>query len=126
MVFFVFLGCLCSAEILQKNETFSENHEKITIFTYANEKDHVIKRLFYGDGPIYTKVIEIYDAQNIDWYEKTEDYNVDYTNPLQPKGSNGVFYYRKGNPYEYEKNEIQQNGNYTQQKYYFVGNNKKT
>ena len=87
----------------------------------------MIKRIYFGDGPKYSKVVEYYDKNNKDYYEMTEDYDIDFGDPRFPdgKGSHGLIFFQENNPYQYVKEEIGVEGIYTIHKYYYIEKNVK-
>lgn len=127
LILFLFMSFFLFSEELRREVTKDENGQPITTVLYGNDKNGMVKRVYYGEGPKYPKVIEYYDESNKDYYERCEDYDIDYSDPKIPegKGTNGVFYYRKGNPFEYVKDEIKVDGIYTVQKFYYVAGNSK-
>jgi hypothetical protein len=87
----------------------------------------MIKRVYFGDGPKYSKVLEYYDSNNKDFYSMIEHYDFDMSDPLFPdgKGSHGIVFFQANNPYQYTKEEISVEGIFTFHKYYFIENNVK-
>lgn len=113
------------SEEVKKEISTGENGEKITTIHYANDKNNVIKRVYFGDLPKYRKVVEYFDDQNSEYINRSDYYEFDFGDPLFPNGkaAYGEIFYRKNNPFEYVKDEVQVDGIYTVQKFYYIAGN---
>jgi len=85
LLLFILITFAVHTEEVSRVQTKTSDGENLTVVTYRNKPNGLIRREWYGTGPIYSKVIEYFDSSNLKYIERIEYFNVDLSSNSRNK-----------------------------------------
>lgn len=120
-MFLLFVSIAGYSEEVSRERIKTSNGENLTVVTYRNEPNGLIRREWYGVEPIFSKVIEYFDSSNSDFIDRIEYFEVKKNEITdEPNLANmSKVYYLINHPERIRLREQQSDSNYHYYKFLF-------